>query len=113
MSTNSPIWTLDRSGRLSRYHVLAGVLIAVTSIFLVYDQCGKGWAFASSRQPPGPREIMPGLLAGAQGRNDGGMLSLAGSGPPSIVWIFATIVFILLGIVLRWAVFLDRDRWRV
>jgi signal peptidase II len=97
----------------TRHQVLAGVLITVTFIFLVLDQCGKGWAFASWRHPLGPREIIPGLFAGAQGRNNGGMFSLEGSGSTAITWIFTTIVFILLGMVLRWAVVLDRDRWRM
>ena len=99
--------------RGTRYQVLAGVLITATSIFLVLDQCGKGWAFASWRQPPGPQEILPGLFAGAQGRNNGGMLSTEGSGSAAITWVFTTIAFILLGMVLRWAVVLDRDRWRM
>jgi signal peptidase II len=102
-----------RYARWSRYHVLAGVLVMVTCIFLALDQCGKGWAFAPGRQPPGPQEILPGLFAGAQGRNDGGIFYLEGTGSAMIVWSFTTIAFILLGMVLRWAIVLDRDRWRM
>lgn len=102
-----------RYPRWSRYHALAGVLVMATCIFLALDQFGKGWAFAPSRQPPGPQEILPGLFAGAQGRNSGGMFSVEGTGSATIVWTFTAIVFILVGMVLRWAIVLDRDRWRM
>ncbi len=101
------------SRRWSRSHVLAGGLVIVTGIFLALDQCGKGWAFAPWRQPAGAQEILPGLFAGAQGRNDGGMLSLEGTGSAMMVWTFSIIVYILLGIVVRWAIVLDRGRWRM
>jgi signal peptidase II len=102
----------DRAAGPSRYGRLIRVFATTTLIFLVLDQCGKTWAFAPMRQPPGPREIVHGLFAGAQGRNNGGMLSVEGTGSTAIVWIFTTIVFVLLAMVLRWAILLDRDRWR-
>jgi signal peptidase II len=95
-----------------RRRSLITVLGTATCCFLVLDQSGKGWAFAPWRQPPVPLEILPGLFVGAQGRNNGGMFSLEGTGSAMIVWIFTAIVFILLGMVLRWAIVLDRDRWR-
>jgi signal peptidase II len=98
---------------LSRENRLGMVFIAVTCMFLVLDQWGKGWAFAAGRQSPELREILPGLFAGAQGRNNGGMLSLEGTGSATIVWTFTAIVFILLAMALRWAIVLDRDRWRL
>ncbi len=101
-----------RAARQNRYIRLAGLLIIVTSVFLALDQCGKGGAFAAQRQPAGPLEIVPGLFAGAQGRNNGGMLSLEGTGSATIVWVFSTIVVVLLVMVLRWALVLDRERWR-
>jgi signal peptidase II len=40
------------------------------------------------------------------------MFSLEGTGSATIVWTFTTIVFILLGMTFRWAIVLDRDRWK-
>ncbi len=97
----------------SSYPALTRVFVATSFVLFLVDQFGKGWAFASWRQPAVPREILPGLFVGAQGLNNGGMLSLEGSGSAAIVWTFTAIVFILLGIVLRWAIMLDRDRWRM
>ena len=96
----------------SRYQRLLGILLITTSLFLAVDQCGKGWAFASWRQPAGPRQVFAGLFAGAQGRNNGGMLSLEGTGSATVVWTFSLVVFVLVGMTLRWAIVLDRDRWR-
>src|SRR5262249_9173440 len=101
-----------RGEGMSRHHRLVAVLVTATCLFLVLDQWGKGWAFAVGRQSPQLREILPGLFAGAQGRNNGGMFSLEGTGSAMIVWTFTTIVFILLGIAFRWAIVLDRNRWK-
>jgi signal peptidase II len=98
---------------VGRYRRLGVVLVAVTCLFLVLDQWGKGWAFAAGRQAAELREVLPGLFAGAQGRNNGGMFSLEGTGSAMIVWTFTTIVFVLLGMAFRWAIVLDRDRWRL
>jgi signal peptidase II len=103
---------IECEGR-NRHHVLISVFVVVTLLFLALDQGGKGWAFSSWRQPPGLQRILPGLFAGAQGRNNGGMLSSEGSGSEMIIWIFTTIAFVLVGMVLRWAIVLDRDRWRM
>jgi signal peptidase II len=100
-----------QKARPGRYGRLLGVFAVMALIFLALDQLGKGWAFAPARHPPGPIELLPGLFAGAQGRNNGGMLSVEGTGSTAIVWIFTTIVFILLAMLLRWALLLDRDRW--
>jgi signal peptidase II len=101
-----------RAAIRKRYRGLVGLLLIVTLGFLALDQLGKGWAFAAQRQPAGPLEIVPGLFAGAQGRNNGGMLSVEGTGSTTIVWVFSIIVFVLVAMVLRWALVLDRDRWR-
>jgi signal peptidase II len=97
---------------VSRHHRRGAVLVAATCLFLVLDQWGKRWAFAAGREAAELREILPGLFAGAQGRNNGGMFSLEGTGSATIVWTFTTIVFILLGMAFRWAIVLDRDRWK-
>jgi signal peptidase II len=105
----------DRSSAIAdppRYARLLVVFFATTSVFLGADQCGKAWAFALARDAAPPLEIITGFFAGAQGRNNGGMLSEEGSGSAMIVWTFTTIAFILLAIVLRWAILFDRDRWR-
>jgi signal peptidase II len=94
------------------YLHLTGLFLIVMIVFLALDQCGKGWAFASQRHPAGPQQIVPGLFAGAQGKNNGGMLSVEGTGSAMIVAIFTTIVFVLLAMILRWALVLDRERWR-
>jgi hypothetical protein len=97
----------------SRYRLLLAVFLIATSIFLIIDQCGKGWAFATWREPAGPREIIPGLFAGAQGRNYGGIYSLEGYGTPFLRWAFTAAGFIALSMVLRWVIGPDRDRWRL
>jgi lipoprotein signal peptidase len=102
-----------RQARPTRSRLLLAVFLIATTSSLILDQCGKGWAFATSRQPAGPREILPGLFAGAQGRNYGGIYSLEGHGTPLLRWSFTAAGFIALAIVLRWAIVLDRDRWRL
>lgn len=97
----------------NRYRQLLGVLFSTTALFFGVDQVGKGWAFSSGREPAGAQQVFAGLYAGLQGRNNGGMLSLEGAGSPTAVWIFSLIVFILLGMVLRWAIVPDKDRWKM
>jgi signal peptidase II len=41
------------------------------------------------------------------------MFSLEGTGSAMVVWTFTTIAFVLLGMAFRWAIVLDRDRWRL
>jgi lipoprotein signal peptidase len=41
------------------------------------------------------------------------MLSLEGTGSAATVWIFTTVAFVLLAMVLRWALVLDRVRWGI
>jgi signal peptidase II len=103
---------VSRNPGPGRYQRLLGILLITTFLFLAVDQCGKGWAFASWRQPAGPQKVFAGLFAGAQGRNNGGMLSMEGTGSATVVWIFSIVVFILVGMVCRWAIMLDRDRWK-
>jgi len=95
------------------YRVLITVFLAVTVIGFVSDQFGKGWAFAPWREGAAPREVVPGLFAGVQARNYGGIHSLEGFGTPLIRGVLTLIGFTAVGMVLRWAIVLDRDRWRV
>jgi signal peptidase II len=96
-----------------RQRALIAVFLLVTAIGFVSDQFGKGWAFAPWREGAAPRELIPGLLAGFQARNYGGIHSLEGFGTIVIRGTLTLIGFIAVGMVLRWAIFLDRDRWRV
>jgi signal peptidase II len=85
----------------------------VTAVGFASDQLGKGWAFAPWREGAAPRELVPGLFAGLQARNYGGIHSLEGFGTFAIRGTLGLIGFIAIGVVLRWAILLDRDRWRV
>ncbi len=96
-----------------RYRLLLAVFVAVTAIGLVSDQAGKGWAFASGGEPAGQREVIPGLSADVQARNYGAILSQEGSGTALIRNGLAVIGIVAFGVVLRWAVVLDRDRWHL
>jgi signal peptidase II len=96
-----------------RPRVLLIVFLAVAATGLACDQIGKTWSFAPWREPAGLREIIPGLFAGAQGRNYGGIHSLEGFGSPPIRWGLTLAGFFALGMALRWAIILDRDRWRM
>jgi len=96
-----------------RYRVLLAVFFVVAALGLSLDQLGKGWSFASWREPAGLREIIPGLFAGAQGRNYGGIYSLEGFGTPLIRGTLTLVGFVGVGMVVRWAIVLDRDRWRM
>jgi signal peptidase II len=96
-----------------RHRVLLAVFLTVATIGFVSDQSAKGWAFASWRDPAESLEIIPGLFAGVQARNYGGIHSLEGFGTPLIRNSLAVIGFIAVGIVLRWAIVFDRDRWRM
>ena len=88
------------------------VLLVVTGVALVVDQLGKAWAFASWRGAAGLREVIPGLYAGARGRNYGALFSLDGVDDAPMNRIALTVLgLVSVGIMLRWAV-LDRERWR-
>ncbi len=96
-----------------RYRLLFTIFVAITAICLFSDQAGKGWAFASGRDHAGPLEFIPGLVADVQARNNGAILSQEGSGTALIRNGLAVIGFVAVAMVLRWALVLDRDRWRV
>ncbi len=88
------------------------VLLAVTGFALVADQLGKAWAFASWRGAGGLLEVIPGLYAGARGRNYGALFSLDGvDNAPTTRLVLTFLGLVSVGIMLRWAV-LDRERWR-
>lgn len=88
------------------------LLLVVTGIALVADQLGKAWAFGSWRGEAVLREVVPGLYAGAQGRNYGAFYSLDGVDNAPATRIALTFLgLVAVGIMLRWAV-LDRERWR-
>ena len=93
-------------------HLLA-IFLTVAAIGLVSDQAGKGWAFASGGEPAGPREVVPGLSADVQARNYGAILSQEGDGTPMIRNGLALIGLVAVGVVLRWALLFDYDRWHV
>jgi signal peptidase II len=84
-----------------------------TALTVVSDQLGKAWAFGAWRESAQPREIVTGLFAGVQARNYGGILSLEGYGTPITRGALTLIGFIAVGMVLRWAIVLDRDRWSI
>jgi len=96
-----------------RQRVLMTVFLLVTTIGFVADQFGKAWAFAPWREGAAPLEVIPGLFAGFQARNYGGIHSLEGFGTFAIRGSLTLIGFIAVGMVLRWAIILDRDRWCV
>jgi signal peptidase II len=87
------------------------VFLVVALLSVVSDQLGKAWAFGPGSDPARPREIVGGLFAGAQARNYGGILSLEGYGTPITRGALTLIGFVVVGMVLRWAIVLDRDRW--
>jgi signal peptidase II len=87
-------------------------LFVVIGIALMADQLGKAWAFASWRGEGGLHQVIPGLYAGAQGRNYGAMFSLDGIDDAPMTRIATTLLgLVSVGIVLRWTI-LDRERWR-
>ena len=53
----------------------------------------------------------PGSLCSAQARNYGGIYSLEGYGTPFLRGGLTIIGFVVLSMVFRWAIVLDRDRW--
>jgi signal peptidase II len=75
------------------------------------DQFCKGWAFAADGASERQSELVPGLRANLQARNFGAILSLEGEGTFLLRNGLAIAGFIAAGIVLRWALVLDRDRW--
>jgi signal peptidase II len=87
-------------------------LFIVIGIALMADQLGKAWAFAPWRGAGRLHEILPGLYAGAQGRNYGAPLSLDGVDNAPMTRLFLTLLHIVcVGIMLRWAI-RDRECWR-
>ncbi|MEJ7637448.1 MAG: signal peptidase II [Singulisphaera sp.] len=88
------------------------VLLVVAGVALVADQFGKAWAFASWRGAAGLCEVIPGLYAGAQGRNYGALYSVDGVDDAPMTRIALTLLGVVsVGIMFRWAI-LDRERWR-
>jgi signal peptidase II len=96
----------------ARYGMLLVLLLLTAVTGLGIDQFGKGWAFGSWGGPHGIREIVPGLYAGVQGRNEGAMFSVEGHGSRLVCWTLTLAGAVAIGWLLRWAVMLDRDRWR-
>src|SRR5918994_1651237 len=87
-------------------------LLVVTGIALMADQFGKAWAFAPWRGAGRLHEVLPGLYAGAQGRNYGAFLSLDGVDNAPMTRIFMTLInLVCVGIMIRWAI-QDRECWR-
>lgn len=108
-------WFDDSSQRTERHRhrLLPAIFVGVTAVGLISDQAGKGWAFASGGPSARSREVIPGLSADVQARNYGAILSQEGSGTALIRNGLAVIGIVALGIVLRWAVVLDRDCWHL
>ncbi len=95
----------------ARHRALLVIFLVSTGVWLSLDQLGKGWAFASWRVPARAVQLVPGLYAGTQARNYGGMYSLEGQDTPFIRVALAIVGFVVLGMVMRWVFVLDRDRW--
>jgi signal peptidase II len=86
-------------------------LFIVIGIALMADQLGKAWAFASWRGAGRLHQVLPGLYAGAQGRNYGAPLSLDGVDAPMTRLVLTLLHIVCVGIMLRWAI-RDRECWR-
>jgi signal peptidase II len=95
----------------TRHRALLVVFLVSAGVCLSFDQLGKWWAFASWREPAAISQVIPGLYAGAQARNYGGIYSLDGYGTPFLRGGLTIIGFVVLSMVFRWAIVLDRDRW--
>ena len=108
----SPAWILvvAATGNHSASHLLVVFLVSA-GVCLSFDQLGKWWAFASWREPAAISQVIPGLYAGAEARNYGGIYSLNGYGTPFLRGGLTIIGFVVLSMVFRWAIVLDRDRW--
>ena len=96
---------------IARHRALLVVFLVSAGVWLSLDQLGKWWAFSRWREPAGISQIIPGLYAGAQARNYGGIYSQEGHGTPFLRGALAIVGFVVLSMVLRWAIVLDRDRW--
>lgn len=96
----------------ARYRTLLVLFLLTAATSLGVDQAGKGWAFGSWGGPHGVREVVPGLYAGVQGRNDGVMFSVQGQGSRLARWGFTLAGCAAVGGLLSCAVAFDRDRWR-
>jgi signal peptidase II len=76
------------------------------------DQLAKAWAFAPWRGAGRLHEILPGLYAGAQGRNYGVPFSLDGVNDAPMTQLVLTLLnLVCVGIMLRWAI-RDHECWR-
>src|SRR5271157_2200337 len=95
----------------ARHRALLVLFLVSAGVCLSFDQLGKWWAFASWREPAAISQVIPGLYAGAQARNYGGIYSLEGYGTPFLRNTLTIAGFVALSMVLRWAIVLDRDRW--
>src|SRR5271157_200268 len=96
---------------IAQHRALLVVFLVSAGVCLSFDQLGKWWAFASWREPARISQVVPGLYAGAQARNYGGIYSLEGHGTSFLRGGLAIVGFVVLGMVFRWAIVLDRDRW--
>jgi len=77
----------------------------------VADQLGKAWAFASWRGAADILEVIPGLYAGAQGRNYGALFSLDGVDSPMTRIGLTILGIVSVAMMLRGAI-VDREHWR-
>lgn len=96
---------------ITRHRALLVAFLLSAGVCLSLDQVGKWWAFAGWREPAGIRRVVPGLYAGAQARNYGAIYGLEGQRAPLLQRSMTIIGFVVLCMVLRWAIVLDRDRW--
>ena len=100
-----------RQQEIARHRALLGVFLVSAGLGLALDQLGKWWAFADWREPAAISQVVPGLYAGAQARNYGGMYSLEGQRAPLLQGSLTIFGFVCVCLVLRWAIVLDPDRW--
>ncbi len=109
--THPPGSSLLLQQKIARQRALLVVFLVSAGICLSFDQLGKWWAFAWWREPAEISQVVPGLYAGAQARNYGGIYSLEGYGTPFLRGGLAIIGYVVLGMFFRRAIVLDRDRW--
>ncbi len=89
-----------------------GILLVVAAVGLAADQASKSWAFAPACAGAALHEVVPGLFAGARGRNFGFMYRADGvAGHPASGPTLALLGLVLLAVAL-WRVLPDRARWR-
>jgi signal peptidase II len=92
---------------------LLAVFLVAALLGFASDQLGKRWAFSLCRESAGACELIPGLIAGVQARNSGGMCSLEGTGTWLLRGFLFLVGFVTAGIMAWSAIVLDRDRWGI